>query len=61
MRKGRRFGVCLPLPQEERPLIEEARRRLGVRSWGQVALYGWGLVKEELGLASRGGENGSSE
>ncbi len=58
--RSKPFVVALPLPEEERELIEAARRRLGLRSWGEVALVGWGRVKEELGLDDRGGDNDES-
>ncbi len=55
------FVVALPLPEEERAVIEIARQRLGLRSWGEVALLGWERTKKELGLDNKeGGGNGKS-
>ncbi len=58
--RPRPFVVALALPEEERQAVEAARRRLGLRSWGAVALLGWRRLKEELALAN-GGDNSESE
>ncbi len=58
--RSKPFVVALPLPEEERAVIEIARQRLGLRSWGEVALHGWRKVKAELGLSQNGGGNGKS-
>ncbi len=59
--RSKPFVVALPLREEERELIEAARRRLGLRSWGEVALVGWERTKKELGLDNKeGGGNGES-
>lgn len=54
-----KFLVCFPLPASEREALEEARKRLGLRSWGAVALLGWQKLKAELALRG-GGDNGES-
>ncbi len=57
----RPFVVAMALPESEREVIEAARRRLGLRSWSEVALVGWERIKKELGLDNKeGGGNGES-
>ncbi len=56
----RKFLVCFPLPASERGALEAARKRLGLRSWGAVALLAWRRLQAELEAAEGGRDGGGN-